>query len=162
MLLLGCLITHMAPRRRGGKLIFVSKSKFSVAWGYPKRDSKIAIFEIEFYGWWFLSQFFFIGDGIFHNFFWWGRKSNDVNVILLLFTLLCCFSVDWSLAWLHDKGEVNRFPFPVTGEIMQLRWFLGYNFCIGDGDLSQFFLVGSGGEKYVPPNPPTHLILEQP
>jgi hypothetical protein len=35
-------------------------------------------------------------------------------------------------------------------------------FFIGDGGLSQFFLVGGGGEKYVPPDPPTHLILEQP
>jgi hypothetical protein len=33
---------------------------------------------------------------------------------------------------------------------------------IGDGGLSQFFLVGGGGEKYVPPDPPAYLILEQP
>ena len=30
------------------------------------------------------------------------------------------------------------------------------------GGLSQFVLVGGGGEKYVPPEPPTHLILEHP
>jgi hypothetical protein len=35
-------------------------------------------------------------------------------------------------------------------------------YILGDGGLSQFFLVGGGDEKYVPPNPPTHLILEQP
>ena len=35
-------------------------------------------------------------------------------------------------------------------------------FFIGDEGLSQFFLVGGGSEKYVPPDPLTHLILEQP
>ena len=35
-------------------------------------------------------------------------------------------------------------------------WFLSYNFSL----LVQFFLVGGGGEQYVPPDPPTHLILE--
>ena len=35
-------------------------------------------------------------------------------------------------------------------------------FFIGDGGLSQFFFVGDGVEKYVPPDPPSHLILEQP
>ena len=49
------------------------------------------------------------------------QKSNDVDVILLLFTLLCCFSVAWPLTWLHDEELVNRFPFPVTEEIMQLQ-----------------------------------------
>ena len=33
---------------------------------------------------------------------------------------------------------------------------------IGDGGRSKFFLVGGWGNNNVPPDPPTHLILEQP
>jgi hypothetical protein len=57
------------------------------------------------------------------------QKSNDVNVILLLFTLLSCFSVARSLTWLYDKGEVNR-EYVLTVINSQLR---GYGFFITVG-----------------------------
>ena len=46
--------------------------------------------------------------------------------------------------------------------ILRVAVFRLQFFFIGDEGLSQFFLVGGGGEKYVPPDPPTHLNLEQP
>ena len=52
------------PQNEDAELIKSEKNKFSIAWGYPKRDSKITIFEIEFYGWWFLGYNFF--------YWWWG------------------------------------------------------------------------------------------